>query len=297
MSVKNGSAEIFELDDARARLRAADIDPKNYPTVGAFLEAVRDRQGLSVAILSDRTHVKASYIEAIERMAMEALPSKPYAIGFVRVYAEALGLDPAPVVERFKAESGFVASKKAPESSATIASPAPAERAEPARLSLLAVLAILGFMVWCVLIVTRPGPDTVNRPLKLDGVPAAAEAEAAPVPTPIVAAGGAAPEGQDIVSPAPEAADVPPQLLERIEPVYPPDCEAEAEATETVDLAFTVTPDGAVVSERVVKSSNPCFDRAALNAVKRWRFSPKTKDGAPRPAFEVPASVRFERPS
>ncbi|HNS86093.1 MAG TPA: energy transducer TonB, partial [Parvularculaceae bacterium] len=86
-------------------------------------------------------------------------------------------------------------------------------------------------------------------------------------------------------------------IIERIEPVYPPGCEAGAAAIETIDIAFTVTPDGAVVSERVVASSNSCFDRAALNAVKRWRFSPRTIDGAPRPAFEQQANFRFDRPS
>jgi TonB family protein len=58
-----------------------------------------------------------------------------------------------------------------------------------------------------------------------------------------------------------------------------------------------VTPAGRVVSERVIKSSNHCFERAGLNAVKRWRFEPRTIDGAPRPAFEQQASFRFVRPS
>ena len=86
-------------------------------------------------------------------------------------------------------------------------------------------------------------------------------------------------------------------ILERAEPVYPPVCEASAAVAESVDVAFTITPDGAVVSERIVQSTNDCFNRAALNAVKRWRFSPRTIDGEPRPAFEQQASFRFDRPS
>jgi TonB family protein len=294
--VKNGSAEILGFEDARARLRASDIDPKNFPSVGSFLEAVRDRQGLSIATVSDRTHVKASYIEAIERMLMNGLPSRPYAIGFVRVYAEALGLDPAPVVERFKSETGIAAGKRAQEAAAPVAAPSPAERAEPSRLSLVAVLAILAFMIWCAYVVTRPGPEAVKRPLKLDGVPLAEEVVApneapAPAAPPPVAESASSPSADK------RAEIIPARLTDRIDPVYPPACEGAAAAVETVELAFTVTPDGAVVSERVVKSSNSCFDRAALNAVKRWRFAPKTMNGAPKPAYEEAATVTFVRPS
>lgn len=293
MSVKNGSAEIFELDDARARLRASEIDPKNFLAVGPYLEAVRTQQGLSIATVSDRTHVKPVYIEAIEQMAIDALPSKPYAIGFLRVYAEALGLDPTPIVERFKDEAGYSAAKKEPEPAKAVAPPV--ERAEPMRLSLIAVLVILGFMIWCAYLVTHPGPDAIKRPLKLDGVPLAVDAQGAQPATTALAPQIQAPAFEPPVA-APLPVIIEAQLLERIEPVYPPGCETAAADMETVDLAFTITPDGAVVSERVVSSSNGCFDRAALNAVKRWRFSPRTIDGAPRPAFEQQASFRFKRP-
>jgi TonB family protein len=292
VSGQNKSAEIYELEDARSRLRAPEIDPKNFPAVGAFLEAVRTQQNLSLATISERTHIKASYVEAIEQMALEKLPSRAYGVGFVRAYAEALGLDPAPVIERFKAEAGMAAAPKpaAQPSADHKARPAAAAQ-EPARLSLLAVLAILAFMLWCGLSITRPGEVTV--PLKLDGVPLqpAPEAKAAVEP---------APAEPSVPEPPAEAAPpvvVKAQVIERIEPVYPPECEASAQSSETVDLIFTITPEGAVVSERVASSSNACFERAALNALKRWRFSPQTVGGAPRPVFEQKVSLTFDRPS
>ena len=96
---------------------------------------------------------------------------------------------------------------------------------------------------------------------------------------------------------APGPAVIEAQIIERVDPVYPPECEASAAAAETVDLLFTITPEGAVVSERVAAATNPCFERAALNALKRWRFSPRRIDGAPRPAYEQQVSLRFDRPS
>lgn len=296
MSVKNGSAEIYELDGARARLRPTDIDPKNFVAVGLFLEAVRAQQNLSVATVSDRTHIKASYIDAIEQMALDALPSKPFAIGFVRVYAEALGLDPAPVVERFKDEAGYSAFRK---EAAPRAAPAHAETvrdSEPMRLSLLAVFAILGFMVWCAYLVTHPDPDSVKTPLKLNGVPLAEGLDDARPVTEIQSAPAAEPSFKPAAVPSlPVIVEA--VILERVEPVYPPSCEAAAAAAESVDVAFTITPGGDVVSERIAQTTNPCFDRAALNAIKRWRFGPRTIDGEARPAFEQQASFRFNRPS
>jgi cytoskeleton protein RodZ len=293
VSGQNTSAEIFELNDARARLRAPEIDPKNFPGVGPYLVAVRAQQNLSLASISERTHIKASYIEAIEQMAIERLPNRAYGVGFVRAYAEALGLEPEPVIERFKAEAGMSGAQKAsPAPSSTRQHPKPtaAQPQEPSRLSLVAVLAIFAFMLWCGLTITQPRPTTV--PLKLDRVPLQPSESVKAVVDPLPAAVAAEPAAPEAPGGTVEA-----QIIERVEPVYPPECEASAGVSETVALAFTITPEGAVVSTRVTASSNACFDRAALNALKRWRFSPRTVGGAPRPSFEQQVTLRFDRPS
>jgi periplasmic protein TonB len=57
-------------------------------------------------------------------------------------------------------------------------------------------------------------------------------------------------------------------------PTYPPDAYRSRQSGE-VQVEFTVGTDGSVTSARVVRS-NPrrVFDRAALDAVNRWRFQP-----------------------
>jgi TonB family protein len=81
----------------------------------------------------------------------------------------------------------------------------------------------------------------------------------------------------------PEPTVVPENTLKRtyfIAPNYP----ARARERETegwVDLEFTVTRDG-VTRDAVVKGAEPqgVFDRAALDAVKRWRYEPRVVDGS-----------------
>ncbi len=47
-----------------------------------------------------------------------------------------------------------------------------------------------------------------------------------------------------------------------------------------VIIEFTITPTGAVISATVVDSKpKGIFDRAALNAIVKWKFKPKMEDG------------------
>ena len=61
--------------------------------IGAALRATRQRTGRSLQDLSDTTRIKRAYLEALEEMRLEDLPSRPFTIGYVRAYARALGLD------------------------------------------------------------------------------------------------------------------------------------------------------------------------------------------------------------
>lgn len=72
--------------------------------VGQALRAIREHQGLSLDSLAETTRVRASYLTAIEELQLDKLPSRPFVIGYIRAYAQALGADPDQAVERFKAE-------------------------------------------------------------------------------------------------------------------------------------------------------------------------------------------------
>src|SRR3974390_659061 len=73
-------------------------------TVGQDLRAARLRRGDDLATVSKALKIRRDHLEALEEDRLEALPGRAYAVGFVRSYADYLGLDPLQSVERFKAE-------------------------------------------------------------------------------------------------------------------------------------------------------------------------------------------------
>jgi protein TonB len=48
-----------------------------------------------------------------------------------------------------------------------------------------------------------------------------------------------------------------------------------------VKVKFTVDVQGNVSDPTVESSSNPGFDKAAIDAIKKWKFKPATQDGTP----------------
>ncbi|MBI1865330.1 MAG: helix-turn-helix domain-containing protein, partial [Nitrospirae bacterium] len=57
------------------------------------LKTERERRGLSLQEISDRTRIRMVYIEIIESGEIHKLPGEVFARGFARAYASALGVD------------------------------------------------------------------------------------------------------------------------------------------------------------------------------------------------------------
>jgi len=72
--------------------------------IGQALRAAREHRKLSLEEVADITRVRRAYLADIEIMRLDRLPSRPFTIGYIRAYAEALGLDGEQAVERFKSE-------------------------------------------------------------------------------------------------------------------------------------------------------------------------------------------------
>ncbi|MGD9742465.1 MAG: helix-turn-helix domain-containing protein, partial [Dongiaceae bacterium] len=72
--------------------------------VGGLLRQARERSGESLASTAQQLRIRESYLQAIEQGDFRRLPGATYAVGFVRSYADHLGLDPQEIVRRFREE-------------------------------------------------------------------------------------------------------------------------------------------------------------------------------------------------
>jgi TonB family protein len=71
-----------------------------------------------------------------------------------------------------------------------------------------------------------------------------------------------------------------PTLLSKIEPEYSEEAR-KAKYQGTVTLYIQVDPSGKAINMRVLHSLGLGLDEKAMEAVKKWRFRPGTKDGKP----------------
>ena len=75
-----------------------------------------------------------------------------------------------------------------------------------------------------------------------------------------------------------------PVLLEKVSPSYPR-VARQAGLGGRVTVRAVIAPDGSVESVEVFASTNPLFNDAAVEAVRRWRYRPALMNGRPVRVF------------
>jgi len=70
--------------------------------LGALLRASRTRRGEDLRYVADALRIRLVYLEAIEDGRFDDLPGTTYVIGFLKSYADYLGLNSEEIVRRFK---------------------------------------------------------------------------------------------------------------------------------------------------------------------------------------------------
>lgn len=89
-----------------SQTEAASIDSlaepaDDAPTVGETLAEARERLGLSEKDVADRLHITMHYVRALESNSYEKLPGAVFAKGYIRSYAELLGLQSKDLLARY----------------------------------------------------------------------------------------------------------------------------------------------------------------------------------------------------
>ncbi len=78
-------------------------------TLGSHLKATRKELGFTLEEVAEETKIAIYVLRAMEADRWDTLPAEVFIKGFLRSYAEVLGLDPQEVLERYCRESGLCA--------------------------------------------------------------------------------------------------------------------------------------------------------------------------------------------
>jgi cytoskeleton protein RodZ len=138
-------------------------EPFGPRSAGDDLRQRREALGLDLGLVAATLRIKLAYLTALEAGSLEELPGAAYAIGFMRAYADYLGLDSVEILRRFKQETTLLAAKP------DLVFPIPlGEHSMPGGGMLLValILAVCAYGVWFYLS-TGEGP----RPQRVAEVP------------------------------------------------------------------------------------------------------------------------------
>lgn len=101
-----------ERDDLREPTEAARvitgetgaIETGRPGDLGAQLKSARTARGMELADVAELTHVRKEYLRALEEGRYADLPEDVYTRNFVKLYAQAVGLDPERTMNSYQAE-------------------------------------------------------------------------------------------------------------------------------------------------------------------------------------------------
>lgn len=116
---------------------AFEIRPDN-PSIGERLRLAREERGLSLDDVASQTRIPIRHLQHIESEDWDALPGITYCVGFVRAYANMIGLDGAELSREVRDRLGDTRSR----------APAPQyyEPADPSRVPPRPLALIAGFV-------------------------------------------------------------------------------------------------------------------------------------------------------
>ena len=135
-----------------------------------------------------------------------------------------------------------------------------------------------------------PPPGTTATP--------ATPARVEPTPAPVSGSESAAPEPTEpparsaAAAPAEDAVETPPRILTVVKPFYPPFA-LRAKIGGIVILRVLVGETGTPLDVEVLKAVYGGLTEAAVYAVRRWKFEPARKGGAPVRAWTT-VPIPFE---
>ena len=124
-------------------------------TVGAMLREARLKAGKSEADIAEELCIRKAYVTAIEEMDFTNIPPRPFGIGFIRAYAETVGLNSDRIVSSYQQSFHENKEERISEKVAHTASSKP--RLKHIFFGICGLAAL--FVIWSVLPLSEPVED------------------------------------------------------------------------------------------------------------------------------------------
>jgi hypothetical protein len=128
--------------------------------IGNSLREARLRQGLDFPEIEQGTKIRGKYLRALEDEQFDVLPAQTYVKGFLRSYAEYLGLDGQLYVDEYN--SRFVVGEEEPQSRPRRSAPPSRGVQVQSRVVLLTLLGIVSVTALVIVAWTRGEPQQVT---------------------------------------------------------------------------------------------------------------------------------------
>src|SRR4051812_26936654 len=128
--------------------------------IGNSLREARLRQHLDFPEIEQATKIRAKYLRALEDEQFDVLPAQTYVKGFLRSYAEYLGLDGQLYVDEYN--SRFVVGEEEPQSRPRRSAPPSRGVQVQSRVVLLTLLGITAVTALVIVAWTRGEPPQVT---------------------------------------------------------------------------------------------------------------------------------------
>jgi len=93
--------EVFREKKTSLSFTGISFNPDEELYRGKTLKQIREKIGIELQMISKETKISLKVLECIEEEAFENLPALVYLKGFLKGYAQSLGLDPSKVVEEY----------------------------------------------------------------------------------------------------------------------------------------------------------------------------------------------------
>jgi hypothetical protein len=110
--------------------------------IGSSLREARLRQELDFPALEERTKIRPKYLRALEDERFDILPAPTYVKGFLRSYAEALGLDGQPFVDEYNSRFAVGEDELVVRATRRVAAPRRNRQVRESRMTVVALFAI-----------------------------------------------------------------------------------------------------------------------------------------------------------